>query len=86
MSGLVKKNGGVEPPVSLGGLFGTESDEEGEEGGHESNSFVNRGEIQTLMLGDFPLQIRQFSWHQANANQVWPGTFVLSNFIKEHAD
>jgi hypothetical protein len=28
-----------------------------------------------------PLQIRQFAWHEANANRVWPGTFVLGSYL-----
>ncbi len=30
--------------------------------------------------------MRQFSWHCANANKVWPGTFVLSEYIDSRID
>jgi predicted nicotinamide N-methyase len=28
---------------------------------------------------------RQFSWHKANANKVWPGTFNLADFVLANA-
>jgi predicted nicotinamide N-methyase len=30
------------------------------------------------------LKVRQFSWHMANANKVWPGTFALAMYIEEN--
>jgi predicted nicotinamide N-methyase len=29
---------------------------------------------------------RQFSWHEANANKVWPGSFSLADFISKNLD
>ena len=79
-----RKDGGVAPPINLGGLFAT-SDDSGDEFEDESQ-FNNKGESQTLTVGSKQLLIRQFAWHQANANQVWPGTFILANFMEKHVD
>jgi phospholipid N-methyltransferase len=37
-------------------------------------------------IGGCSLEIRQFSWHQANANQVWPGTLNLADYMVQHID
>lgn len=76
-----RKDGGVEPPIDLGGLFPDSDDEKDATG--EDDEFVSRGETQLLAIGSRQLQIRQFSWHQANANQVWPGTFILADFLDD---
>lgn len=76
-----RKDGGVAPPIGLGGLFGADSDEEVEEG-----DFENTEELQNLSIGELTIKVRQFAWHQANANQVWPGTFVLADFIEKAGD
>lgn len=78
-----RKDGGVEPPIDLGGLFPDSDDEKGD---CEDDEFVSRGETQLLTIGALQLQIRQFSWHQANANQVWPGTFILADFLDDMKD
>jgi hypothetical protein len=82
------KNGGVEPPISLGGLFFNpdDSDNEQETSVQADQQFLTDAENQMLKIGRLSLNIRQFSWHQANANQVWPGTFVLANFIEDRKD
>ena len=69
-----KKDGGVNAPISLGDLFNNDS-------GDEEQQFENEYENQSLMVGDRNLIIRQSSWHQTNANKVWPGTFLLADFI-----
>lgn len=79
-----RKDGGVAPPINLGGLFAT-SDDNGDES-EDDSQFNNKGESQILTVGSKQLLIRQFAWHQANANQVWPGTFILANFMEKHAD
>jgi hypothetical protein len=64
-------------PVSLTGLFGNDSDED------VNNSFQNESDIQSLVFGGISVQIQQTSWHQANANQVWPGAYALVEHIMQ---
>jgi hypothetical protein len=64
----------VDAPFSIGGLFGSDGDDDDLEQNYE----VSAVSFSALLP---PLQIRQFAWHEANANRVWPGTFVLSNFL-----
>ena len=70
-----KKDGGVEAPISLNGLF-FNPDEDDEE---EDDVYRNIFETQTLHIGHMDLKIRQSSWHKTNANKVWSGMFV--NYI-----
>ncbi|RHY34499.1 hypothetical protein DYB32_000901 [Aphanomyces invadans] len=65
-------------PVSLSGLFAASSDSEVDE-------FENEFEIQNISIGDDMYRIRVFSFHEANANKVWPGMFNLANFMDSHA-
>ena len=83
-SKAARKDGGVAPPINLGGLFATSDDSEDENG--SDSEFNNKGESQSITVGSRELLIRQFAWHQANANQVWPGTFILANFMDSHVD
>jgi len=69
-----RKDGGVEVSPNLGGLFG------------EAEEFTNEYEVQELDIAGTVLKIRQFSWHEANANKVWPGTFTLAEYIVLHMD
>ncbi|RHY22400.1 hypothetical protein DYB36_011820 [Aphanomyces astaci] len=61
-------------PVSLSGLFAASSDSEADE-------FENEFEIQNISIGDDKYRIRVFSFHEANANKVWPGMFSLADFM-----
>lgn len=70
-----KKKREVEAPVCLGDLF-AETDEE-----KEDECFSQLYEVQDLEIGGTMIKIRQFAWHGANANKVWPGTFNLAEFI-----
>ncbi|KAJ1397822.1 hypothetical protein B484DRAFT_257357, partial [Ochromonadaceae sp. CCMP2298] len=72
-----RKDGGVSAPIFLGGLFpdSDASDQEGE------GDFENQAENQVITIGDMQLTIRQYGYHQANANQVWPGTFIIADFM-----
>lgn len=64
----------IDCPVSLGGFFPAESDEEEEE--------LNQCfEIQTVDIAGATFQVRQFAWHSHNANRVWPGTFNLAQYL-----
>lgn len=80
----VRKDGGVAPPINIGGLFATSDDSEDEN--DLDGEFNNKGESQTINVGSKELLVRQFAWHQANANQVWPGTFILANFMEDRTE
>ena len=66
----------IEPPVCLGDLF-AENDEE-----TDATAFSQLYEVQELDIGGTVFRIRQFTWHGANANKVWPGTFNLGEYIR----
>jgi hypothetical protein len=76
-------------PMSLGDLFGghDNDDADGENGNSDTtpsnrdNEFKQNYELQNITILDKTIKIRQFSWHQTNANQVWPGTFRLAEYI-----
>lgn len=70
-------------PVSLTGLFFNENDSDFEE---EENKFENESQVVELDLAGKIINIKQLSWHQANANQVWPGTFALIEHIAYNTD
>jgi hypothetical protein len=73
-----RKDGGVEAPFTLKGLFGTSSDD-GSESDYEET--LNMVENQNLQIGDLNVLIRQTAFHPTNANKVWPGTFSLADLI-----
>jgi hypothetical protein len=47
-------------------------------------TFQQQFETQTLIFVGMPIKIRQFSWHQTNANQVWPGTYRLAQYLSDN--
>ena len=69
----------IDAPVSLGGLFGPDSDEDES----EPNVFVNDSEEQSILVVGKKLKVRQFCFHTHNANRVWPGTFNLCEYYME---
>ncbi len=72
----------LEAPVSLTGLFGADSDVEDE----EENGFKNEKSITKIKLGGIDILVSQMAWHQANANQVWPGAFTLADHLIDTLD
>ena len=65
----------VDAPISLGGLF-AEDDENTE----DRRSLEQNYEVTSLAFSSArKLRVRQFAWHEANANQVWPGAFRYSS-------
>jgi methylase of polypeptide subunit release factors len=70
------KDGGIDAPQSLSGLFQDDSDNENEK------SFEQTYEEQSVQIASTSLIIRQYVWHMANANKVWPGTFNLGEFLE----
>lgn len=79
-----KKDGGVEAPISLNGLFFQADDSDNEEG--DDGGFDNSYENQELTVDGMVLTIRQNAWHQTNANKVWPGTFLLAEFLRQRGE
>ena len=73
------KQGELIAPIGVGGLFG--GDDEDEDAG-----FQQQFEVQRITIADRTYDIRQFSWHQANANQVWPGAIRLGEFMITRKD
>ena len=62
------KDGGIEAPMSLGGLF-ADSDSDDEEERGEGGGFDQEYSEQTVQLCEVSLIIRQYCWHMANANK-----------------
>lgn len=62
------KHGGVDAPMSLGGLF-AESDEEDD--GFTQNAFEQISEIQALTIAGITFEVEQLAYHSHNANKVW---------------
>lgn len=58
------KDGGIEAPMSLGGLFADSSDSD-----EEGAPFDQQYSEQTVHLAEESLTIRQYCWHMANANK-----------------
>jgi len=66
-----KKHAAIDAPFSLGGLFG------GDDEDHLDQSYS----VTDITLNTMTFRIRQFAYHRANANQIWPGTFTLCDFL-----
>ena len=73
----------VEAPVCLSGFFSQHDDDENEEE-DEENAFSQTYEVTELDILGKVLRIRQFAWHKANANKIWPGTFNLADYLDLH--
>ena len=75
-------------PISLAGFFQTNEEEDDENALGSDNGdkgeFEQIFEVANLSINGELIQIRQFSWHRANANQVWPGTFRLADYILDN--
>lgn len=86
-----RKDGGVEAPISLLGFF-NEDDDDDNENNEENNKEENNNNFeqifdeQNLEICSKLFIIRQYCWHMANANKVWPGTFNLAEFITNHSN
>lgn len=62
------KDGGIEAPMSLGGLF-IDSDCDSDEDGGGGGGFDQEYSEQTVQLCEDSFIIRQYCWHMANANK-----------------
>ena len=64
-------------PVSARGLFaGSSSDEDG---------FDNEAQEAVVTLAGVPLRVLERPFHPLNANAVWPGTYVLADWVAANA-
>jgi len=54
----------IEAPISLMGLFG--------EAGDEEEEWENTSEEQNVLVAGRSLRVRQYCFHEKNANRVWP--------------
>ena len=68
-------NTNPEAPLSLGSLFQDEEDDSPVE-------FEQMYETTSMNICKNDFLIRQYSWHKANANKVWPGTFELAQYLE----
>ena len=75
------KDGGVEAPITLGGLF-PDSDEEDSS---TQSVFEQVSEVQSLTIAGLTFEVEQLAYHSHNANKVWPGTFALTEYIKQNS-
>jgi hypothetical protein len=82
-------------PIVFCDLFKESDDEEEEEkeckgedctssDASKVSSFKQIFEVEKLRILDENFLIRQFSWHRANANQIWPGTFLLAEYLRDN--
>jgi hypothetical protein len=71
----------MEPALfSAANLFDAHSSDDS--GGSDSeNGFVQRDHA---FPGGMVLQIREFEFHQVNANLLWPGTCMFSEWLFNH--
>uniref|UniRef100_M1ARS4 Uncharacterized protein n=1 Tax=Solanum tuberosum TaxID=4113 RepID=M1ARS4_SOLTU len=65
-------------PSSLFG--GSDSNSSDEENTEARQNFVERRH----QFPEMELLIQEFSFHQMNANLLWPGTFAFAEWIAQH--
>lgn len=76
-----------QPPINISDIFHIDdSDAEDTEENESGGVFKEEYEVATIQIKDISLKIRQFSWHQTNANKIWPGTYRLAEFITDNGD
>lgn len=75
------KNSQIDAPISLGNFFPEDSDSNKDDESKEDDSFDQCYETQTVNISGEILLVRQYAFHSHNANQVWPGTFNLIDFL-----
>ena len=74
---MLKKEVGV---CNLSGLFGFADNSDVDSG---NGAFEQIFESRDFVICNEPMRIRQFSWHSANANQIWPGTITLAEYLSQ---
>mmetsp|Transcript_20481 Transcript_20481/g.29211 ORF Transcript_20481/g.29211 Transcript_20481/m.29211 type:complete len:293 (+) Transcript_20481:39-917(+) len=80
----------IDPPITLSDLFGNDDSScDDDDDDDDERRMMNRKEnnnhccyeVQNYNLWGKDLQIRQYAFHSHNANQVWPGTFNLCDYL-----
>ena len=75
---------GMTAPLSLAGIFGGGSD--GEDGDDGPSAFTNEAATTEIELAGERVLVSERPFHPLNANAVWPGTYVLAAWLREHVD
>lgn len=84
---IKKKDGGVEAPISLFDFFNNKEENLNKNEENNENQFEQIYDEQRIeIFGERVFIIRQYCWHMANANKIWPGTFNLAEFITLHSN
>ncbi|KAJ8444877.1 hypothetical protein Cgig2_029808 [Carnegiea gigantea] len=65
---------------SASSLFGDASDKSSDEETDTQENFAER----THQFPGMELVVREFSFHQLNANLLWPGTFAFAEWLVQH--
>jgi len=75
-------------PINIADIFHIDDSDEENDNATSNNSGVFQEEysIASIQIKEISLQIRQFSWHQTNANKIWPGMYRLAEFITNSGD
>ena len=82
----------LDVPITLTGLFPPEDDDDDDDDETDCNDnnkddndnddhHANCYEVQSLTVCDRTYFVRQYDFHSHNANCVWPGTFVLADYL-----
>ena len=82
----------LDVPITLTGLFPPEEDDNDDDetdcnddhdnkDDHDDDHHANCYEVQSLTVCDRTYFVRQYDFHSHNANCVWPGTFVLAEYL-----
>ena len=74
----------VEAPICLGNFFAEAGDDAGSDEDANETGFAQTYEVTELEVLGKIFRVRQFAWHRANANKIWPGTFNLAEYIDAH--
>lgn len=91
------KNDTIDAPMTLSGLFPDESDDDESENDIDNQDDKDNNktkkkkngndiiklcyEIQEVTIVNCKYKIRQYDYHSHNANRVWPGTFLLAEYL-----
>jgi predicted nicotinamide N-methyase len=71
----------IEAPICLADIFASPGDEDDTE-----DAFNQQYEVSNIKMAEKTIKVRQFAWHRANGNKVWPGTFNLAEYIDQHME
>eukprot|EP01027_Heterolobosea_sp_BB2_P008921 GEZU01013214.1.p1 GENE.GEZU01013214.1~~GEZU01013214.1.p1 ORF type:complete len:128 (+),score=34.68 GEZU01013214.1:108-491(+) len=80
---MSEKKKDFDPPIFIGSsMFGGDSsDEEDSTAENQLEADATRYEIKTHNYAGETIRIREFDFHQTNANFVWPASKTLAEFM-----